>query len=71
MVASTRLLISPGFGTTDLFANYSMKFYRGSLKFQLSCTNVSDGTGFLREDSPASVYVQEGRRTKLTVSYFW
>ena len=70
-VTATRLGISPGFGTTDLFASYSMKFNKGTLKFQLTCTNVSDGTGFTREDSPASVYVQEGRRTKLTVSYSW
>jgi outer membrane receptor for monomeric catechols len=71
VVASSRLLVSPGFGTTDLFASYVTKFDKGTLKFMLSCTNVSDGTGFEREDSPASVYVQEGRRTKLTMSYSW
>ena len=70
-VASTRLLISPGFGTTDLFATYTMKLRKGQLRFNLSCTNLSDGTGFTREDSPASVYVQEGRRTKLTTTYSW
>jgi iron complex outermembrane receptor protein len=70
-VAASRLLVSPGFGTTDLFASYTMKFQKGTLKFQLSCTNVGDGTGFEREDSPAAVYVQEGRRTKLTASYSW
>ncbi|MDB6170245.1 MAG: TonB-dependent siderophore receptor [Verrucomicrobia bacterium] len=70
-VASTRLLISPGFGTTDLFASYSLKLSKGSLKFLLSCTNVSDGIGFTREDTPAAVYVQEGRRTKLTGTYSW
>ena len=70
-VASSRLLYSPGFGTTDLFASYTIKLQKGSLKLQLSCTNVADGTGFTREDSPASVYVQEGRRTKLTASYSW
>src|SRR5665213_410917 len=62
-------LVSPGFGTTDLFVSYTTKFSRGALKFMLSCTNVADGTGFEREDTPASVYVQGGRRTKLTASY--
>jgi outer membrane receptor for ferric coprogen and ferric-rhodotorulic acid len=70
-VASTRLLISPGFGTTDLFAQYIVKLSKGQLKFNLSCTNVTDGTGFMREDTPASVYVQEGRRTTLTSTYSW
>ena len=71
-VASTRLLISPGFGTTDLFAGYNIKLAHGSsLKLLLSCTNVSDGIGFTREDTPAAVYVQEGRRTKLSATYSW
>jgi outer membrane receptor for ferric coprogen and ferric-rhodotorulic acid len=70
-VASTRLLISPGFGTTDLFAYYNLKFGKSDVKLQLTCTNVADGTGFMREDTPASVFVQEGRRTKLTASYSW
>jgi outer membrane receptor for ferric coprogen and ferric-rhodotorulic acid len=70
-VASTRLLISPGFGTSDVFATYATKFSKGNLKFHLTCTNLSDGTGFMREDSPASVYVQEGRRVKLTTTYTW
>ena len=70
-VASTRLLISPGFGTTDAFVTYTMKYGEGRLRFHLGCTNIADGTGFMREDSPASVYVQEGRRTKLTATYSW
>ncbi len=70
-VSSTRLLITPGFGTADLFASYTTRFGSRNVKFMLSCTNLFDGTGFMREDTPASVYVQEGRRTKLTVSYSW
>ncbi len=70
-ISSTRLLITPGFGTTDLFATYTMKYGKGRLRFNLACTNVADGTGFMREDTPASVYVQEGRRTTLTASYIW
>src|SRR5262249_28511797 len=70
-VASTRLLVSPGFGTTDLFASYTMMLGKARVKYLINCTNVSDGTGFMREDTPASVFVQEGRRTKLTVTYSW
>lgn len=70
-VASSRAAISPGFGTTDLFASYIMKYGNGHLKFHLSGTNISDGTGFMRMDHPASVYVLEGRRAKLTASYIW
>ena len=70
-VTATRLAIVPGFGTTDVFANYTMKYGKGLLRFALTCTNLTDGTGFLREDSPASVYVQEGRRVKLTTTYSW
>lgn len=70
-LASTRLLVTPGFGTTDVFSTYTMKYREGQIKYMLSCTNLSDGTGYSRLDSPAFVFVQEGRRVKLAVSYVW
>jgi len=41
------------------------------LTFQFTITNVENKLGIMREDNVANVYVEEGRRIALTVSYTW
>jgi outer membrane receptor for ferric coprogen and ferric-rhodotorulic acid len=70
-VSSSRLLVSPGFDNIDLFANYVIPLNARRLTFQFTITNVENKLGIMREDNVANVYVEEGRRIALTVSYTW
>jgi len=70
-IANDRLYRTASFGTADLFANYTLPWRKGEVRYRLGITNLTDDDAVIRLNSAAAVYREEGRFVKLSASYLW
>ena len=68
----TGLIKAPAFNSGDVFAEYRQKLSgKRQVVYRLGVMNVADGVNMYFPSGASGVFVEDGRQTKLTVSYLW
>ncbi len=70
-LANNRAYRTKRYGTADLFASYEHPVRIGKMVYRAGISNLTDNAAVFRMNSAATVWREEGRRVKLTVSYIW
>jgi len=60
-----------GYDTLGLFTTYTQKFTKGKIVWRLGMSNVTNATAAFMEVTPERIFREDGRETKLTMTYLW
>lgn len=59
------------YGTFDAFITYTTPLDRGTIRYRLGVSNLTDKRAAFRMNRPSDVYLIDGRRIKVSATYSW